>query len=292
MSEWVWRKRCGERRSEKRGQQTGNKKPRKKRGFQMPSARPAVAGSVVYARNARWPPQGATENIGPDGPPRLVAAAALPTRGGGRVGRAGQEGMWKIYRHGGWIGFLFSGETERITEACSVKMSFPCTRFFFAMSPRERPSKTLDAQDRKILRALQQNARLSNAELAEQVGMSTTACWNRTRQLEADGYIEGYVALVNQQKLGYADIVILEVTLDRHEDDALARFGAELAALPEVLEAYLVSGEYDYWIKVAVDGTAGYERFLREKLYRISSIRHSRSMFALRCMKDVPSMQV
>ncbi|MCA3810780.1 MAG: Lrp/AsnC family transcriptional regulator, partial [Burkholderia sp.] len=129
------------------------------------------------------------------------------------------------------------------------------------MATRERTSKTLDSQDRKILGALQKNARLSNAELAEQIGMSTTACWNRTRQLELDGYIDGYVALVNQRKLGYADIVILEVTLDRHEDDALARFGEELAALPEVLEAYLVSGEYDYWIKVAVDGTAGYERF-------------------------------
>ncbi|RQH05324.1 Lrp/AsnC family transcriptional regulator [Paraburkholderia dinghuensis] len=160
------------------------------------------------------------------------------------------------------------------------------------MTARERPTRTLDNQDHKILRALQKNARVSNAELAEQVGMSTTACWNRTRQLEADGYIDGYVALVNQQRLGYADIVILEVTLDRHEDDALARFGEALAALPEVLEAYLVSGEYDYWIKVAVDGTAGYERFLREKLYRIAGIRHSRSMFALRCMKDVPSMQV
>ncbi|OXH86065.1 AsnC family transcriptional regulator, partial [Burkholderia multivorans] len=75
-----------------------------------------------------------------------------------------------------------------------------------------------------MLSALQKNARLSNAELAEQIGMSTTACWNRTRQLELDGYIDGYVALVNQRMLGYADIVILEVTLDRHEDDALARF--------------------------------------------------------------------
>ncbi|MCA3842806.1 MAG: winged helix-turn-helix transcriptional regulator, partial [Burkholderia sp.] len=91
------------------------------------------------------------------------------------------------------------------------------------MATRERTSKTLDSQDRKILGALQKNARLSNAELAEQIGMSTTACWNRTRQLELDGYIDGYVALVNQRKLGYADIVILEVTLDRHEDDALAR---------------------------------------------------------------------
>ena len=152
-------------------------------------------------------------------------------------------------------------------------------------------NRQLDNQDRKILRALQKNARLSNAELAELVGLSTTACWNRTRQLEADGYICGYVALLDQQKLGMADTVLLEVTLDRHEDDALARFGEELAALPEVLEAYLVSGEYDYLVKVAVDGTAGYERFLREKLYRIAGIRHSRSMFALRCMKFSASVQ-
>ncbi|ALP65132.1 MULTISPECIES: Lrp/AsnC family transcriptional regulator [Paraburkholderia] len=157
------------------------------------------------------------------------------------------------------------------------------------MQARNRP---LDNQDRAIMRALQKNARLSNAELAEVVGMSTTACWNRTRQLEADGYIRGYVALLDQQKLGFADVVLIEVTLDRHDDDALARFGDELATLPEVLEAYLVSGEYDYLIKVAVDGTAGYERFLREKLYKISGIRHSRSMFALRCMKNIPSVQV
>ena len=65
-----------------------------------------------------------------------------------------------------------------------------------------------------------------------------------------------------------------------------------LATLPEVLEAYLVSGEYDYLIKVAVQGTSGYERFLREKLYKIAGIRHSRSMFALRCMKNQPSVLV
>jgi Lrp/AsnC family leucine-responsive transcriptional regulator len=88
------------------------------------------------------------------------------------------------------------------------------------------------------------------------------------------------------------DTVLIEVTLDRHDENALAKFGEELAALPEVLEAYLVSGEYDYLIKVAIDGTAGYERFLREKLYRIAGIRHSRSMFALRCMKWVPSIRV
>lgn len=152
-------------------------------------------------------------------------------------------------------------------------------------------TRPLDSVDRKILRALQLNARQSNAELAEQLGLSSTACWNRTRALENEGYISAYVALLDQRKLGLADTVLLEVTLDRHEDDALARFGEALAALPEVLEAYLVSGEYDYLVKVAVDGTAGYERFLREKLYKIAGIRHSRSMFALRCMKFSASVQ-
>jgi Lrp/AsnC family transcriptional regulator, leucine-responsive regulatory protein len=158
--------------------------------------------------------------------------------------------------------------------------------------PMNTRNRSLDTLDRKIMRELQKNARLSNAELAELVGMSTTACWNRTRQLENEGYIRGYVALLDQQKLGFADVVLLEVTLDRHDEDALARFGAELATLSEVLEAYLVSGDYDYLVKVAVDGTAGYERFLREKLYKIAGIRHSRSMFALRCMKSIPSIAI
>ncbi len=151
---------------------------------------------------------------------------------------------------------------------------------------------TISKQDREILRALQRNARLKNAELAELVGMSTTACWNRTRQMEDSGVIRGYTALVDQEKLGFSDTVLIEVTLDRHDDNMLERFGEALATLPEVLEAYLVSGEYDYLIKVAVQGTSGYERFLREKLYRIAGIRHSRSMFALRCMKNQPSVLV
>jgi len=161
--------------------------------------------------------------------------------------------------------------------------------FKIAMDTRHA---SLDKQDRGILHELQRNARIRNADLAEIVGMSATACWNRTRQLEKDGYIQGYVALIDQRKLGFSDTVLLELTLDRHEDERLAKFGEELAALPEVLEAYLISGEYDYLVKVAVEGIAGYERFLREKLYKISGIRHSRSMFALRCMKSISSVQL
>jgi Lrp/AsnC family transcriptional regulator, leucine-responsive regulatory protein len=159
-------------------------------------------------------------------------------------------------------------------------------------SPRRRESRSLDEPDRRILRALQQDARLTTAQLAEKVGLSTTPCWNRLKRLEREGYIDGYVALLNQKKLGLPDTVIIEVTLDHHDDEILDRFGQLLSELPEVIEAYLTTGDYDYLVKVAVEGTEGYEAFLREKLYRIPGIRHSRSSFALRALKKRSSVQV
>lgn len=149
----------------------------------------------------------------------------------------------------------------------------------------------LDEIDRKILRELRRDGRLSNTKLAEKVGLSTTPCWNRVRAMEERGIIEGYTALLSQQALGLPDIVIIEVTLDRHDDDMLHRFGEALAELPEVMEAYLLTGEYDYLIKVAVAGTAGYEEFLRRKLYKLPGIRHSRSTFVLRCLKRAHSVE-
>lgn len=145
--------------------------------------------------------------------------------------------------------------------------------------------KGLDEIDRRILRVLRKQARLANNELAEKVGLSPSPCWTRVRRLEDAGYIESYVAVLNQAQLGLGDTVIIEVTLDRHDEDQIQKFGQALADLPEVLEAYLTTGEYDYFIKVAVDGTAGYERFLRERLYKVPGIRHSRSSFALKCLK-------
>src|SRR5262245_58941272 len=95
----------------------------------------------------------------------------------------------------------------------------------------------LDEIDRKILRALQQDARLTTAQLADRIGLSTTPCWNRLKRLETQGYIDGYVALLNQEKLGLPETVIVEVTLDRHDEEVLARFGQLLTDLPEVIEA-------------------------------------------------------
>jgi Lrp/AsnC family leucine-responsive transcriptional regulator len=148
----------------------------------------------------------------------------------------------------------------------------------------------LDEIDRKILRTLSRDGRISNQKLAEVVNLSPTPCWNRVKALEEAGFITGYVALLDQRALGLPDTVIIEVTLDRHDDEIFKRFGEALAKLPEVIEAYLLTGEYDYLIKVAVAGTEGYEQFLRQKLYKIPGIRHSRSTFALRCLKRVHSV--
>ena len=168
----------------------------------------------------------------------------------------------------------------------AVKRSTP------PVTGRRKDAQRLDEIDRRILRALQQDARLTTVQLAEKVGLSTTPCWNRLKRLETQGYIDGYIALINQEKLGLSETVIIEVTLDRHDEETLGRFGQLLTDLPEVIEAYLTTGDYDYLVKVAVESTAGYERFLREKLYRIPGIRHSRSSFTLRCLKKLTSIQV
>jgi Lrp/AsnC family leucine-responsive transcriptional regulator len=152
-------------------------------------------------------------------------------------------------------------------------------------------SSALDAIDRKILRELRIDGRISNTQLAEKVGLSASPCWARVRQMEDDGVIEGYTVLLNQKALGVPDTVMIEVTLDRHDDDTFERFGQALADMPEVLEAYLLTGEYDYLIKVAVAGTAGYEEFLRRKLYKLPGLRHSRSTFVLRMLKQAHSPQ-
>lgn len=145
----------------------------------------------------------------------------------------------------------------------------------------------MDEIDRRILRALQFDARITNLGLAEKVGLSASPCWTRVRRLEQEGVIEKYVTVFNQAALGIPDTVIIEVKLEKHDDDSLSIFENSLAQLPEVMEAYLLTGEYDYFIKVAVAGTTGYERFLRDKLYKIPGIRHTRSSLTLRCLKQI-----
>lgn len=145
----------------------------------------------------------------------------------------------------------------------------------------------LDALDLRILAMLREDARASLQDIGRAVGLSTTPCWNRIKRMEAEGVIEGYTVRLNAPALGYRDVFIVQVTLESHSDDMLAAFGRALAEIPEVTEALLVSGDYDYVLRVVVKDTRDYERLLREKLYKIPGIRHSRSSVVLRSLKSV-----
>ncbi|MBE1282968.1 MAG: winged helix-turn-helix transcriptional regulator [Rhodobacteraceae bacterium] len=143
----------------------------------------------------------------------------------------------------------------------------------------------LTEMDRKILRALIADGRQANTQLAESVGLSPSQCWQRVRRLEEAGIIAGYHARLDAEALGVSETVLVEVTLDRNEGYQLDSICRKLLEFPEVLEIHVTSGEFDLFMKVSVSGTRGYEEFLKTKLYQITAIRHSRSVFSLRCFK-------
>lgn len=150
----------------------------------------------------------------------------------------------------------------------------------------EESPVNFDRFDMAILRELLADSRKTLQEIGAAVSLSPTTCWSRIKRLEAEGVIKRYTADLNRAKLGWQDTVIVQLTLDSHTDEALYEFGQTLATIPEVMEAYLISGDYDYFIRIAVKNTRDYERLLREKLYKIPGIRHSKSSFVLRVLKD------
>jgi len=148
----------------------------------------------------------------------------------------------------------------------------------------------LDAIDRKILAALQDNGRLSNVELAERVGLSASPCLRRVRQLEDAGMIARYVALLNQEAVGLPVSVFISIKLERQSEDDLDRFEAEVRKYPEVLECYLMTGTRDYLLRVATRDLAAYERFLKTKLTRVENVASIESSFALKQVKYTNSL--
>jgi Lrp/AsnC family leucine-responsive transcriptional regulator len=150
----------------------------------------------------------------------------------------------------------------------------------------EKPPVHFDKHDLAILRELLEDSRRTLQEIGAAVKLSPTTCWSRIKRLEAEGVIRQYRIELDRARLGYRDTVIVQLTLESHTDETLFEFGRVLAEIPEVMEAYLVSGDYDYYIRIAVKDTRDYERLLREKLYKIPGIRHSKSSFVLRVLKD------
>lgn len=141
----------------------------------------------------------------------------------------------------------------------------------------------LDRIDRKILQAMQANARISNLELAEAIGLSATPCSRRVRRLEESGIIRGHVTLLDQAVLGLKLTAYIGISMDRHTPDRFEAFEAEVAHYPEVMDCSVVTGQSsDYLLKAVVPDMEYYEKFLLGKLTRIPGVTGVHSSFELR----------
>ncbi len=150
----------------------------------------------------------------------------------------------------------------------------------------------LDEIDRKLLRSLQDNGRLTNQELAQHVGLSPSPCLRRLRLLEKRGIINRYVALLDQKKVGYPVSVFVSIKLERQREDALESFDEEIRKCPEVLECYLMTGTRDYLLRVVAEDLAAYERFLKQTLTRIDGVASIESSFALNQVKYTNALPI
>lgn len=144
------------------------------------------------------------------------------------------------------------------------------------------PKMKVDATDRAILDALQADGRMSNVQLAERVHLSESACLRRVRQLEQSGVIARYTMLVDPVAVGIPGNVFAEITLASQKQEDLDRFERAVREVPEVMECYLVTGEYDYLLRVVARDTVDYERIHHEQLTRLPGVARVKSSFTLR----------
>jgi DNA-binding Lrp family transcriptional regulator len=147
-------------------------------------------------------------------------------------------------------------------------------------------NEVLDKFDVKILRELQLDGRLTNNELSEKIALSASQCSRRRGRLEADGYIRGYQAMLDRERLGLDLLVVISVTLATHNRDNAQRFARLVNDLPEVLEAYSLTGEMDYHIKVVVRGLSDLSRFVNEVLLPHDSVQHVKTAIVLTTLKQ------
>ncbi len=147
------------------------------------------------------------------------------------------------------------------------------------------PKCNLDAIDRRIIAELQADARLSNLELAEKVGLSPSPCLRRVKRLEQAGYIEGYRAALRRERVGLGISVFLGVKIDGHANERALTFEKTVIAMPEVISCHLVSGEADYLLEVVVPDLEHYQQFLVGKLLNLPIVREVRSNIAIQTLK-------
>ncbi|MDR3671264.1 MAG: Lrp/AsnC ligand binding domain-containing protein [Holophaga sp.] len=147
-------------------------------------------------------------------------------------------------------------------------------------------SAELDPIDLKMLRLLQKNGRLSNAELAQSVDISPATCHRRTQRLFADGHIQGVRALVAPDKVDRGALVMVGVVLDRSTPDSFAQFEAAASHLPYILDCHLVAGDFDYFLKIRVEEMAAFNRIHGSELISLPGVRHTRTFFVMKEVID------
>ena len=150
----------------------------------------------------------------------------------------------------------------------------------------------LDSIDTRILAALQKDGRLSNTELAEKVNLSASACHRRVQRLEREGWITGYVALLDRRRMGRPTTVFVEITLSGQADEVLDAFERAVAQVPDVLECHLMAGSADYLLKVVAGDTEDFARIHRRHLATLPGVAQMQSSFALRTVRQTTALPV
>ncbi len=148
----------------------------------------------------------------------------------------------------------------------------------------------IDKFDKAILIALQKDGRISNVDLAGLVSLSESACLRRVRRLEEKGFIEKYTALLNQRQADLAGNVFVHIALHREGQSDLAAFEAAVQDLPEVMECYLMTGEFDYLLRVVVSDMADFERVHKESITRLPGVARVNSSVAIRTVRKTTEL--
>lgn len=152
---------------------------------------------------------------------------------------------------------------------------------------------TLDRYDRQILEILQQNGRISNQDLADKIGLSSSPCLRRVRALEEGGYITAYRALLDAKKLGLTLMALIHISMDRHTPERFANFEEQVSILPEVLECLLITGQdADYQLKIIVRDMEAYQELLLNKITRIEGVSGVHSSFVMRKVVDKTALPI
>ncbi|WP_186104629.1 Lrp/AsnC family transcriptional regulator [Burkholderia gladioli] len=147
-------------------------------------------------------------------------------------------------------------------------------------------SVEIDATDMKILQIVQENGRLSNAEIAEQISLSPSPCWKRLKRLESSGMIRGYQAMLDRRMLGFGVVAFVNISLDNHTQKVCRAFEAGVMAMPEVIACHNTTGAHDYLLQILAEDFDTYSEFVLDRLRTLPGVKEMLSTVSMRELKS------